>query len=103
MIDILRGVAPFPKETYRSYSEFEAYLETSESKRKLRWLHERSLASKEATVTLSGTCGLCLTPTTFTASTRGGEPAPNGLMPNWREELRCGCERRFINRQRALL
>ena len=103
MTNILNGVAPFPMESFRSYSEFESYLAASNSKHGLRWLHERSLASTEKKVVVSGTCGLCLTPTTFTAPTRGGESAPNGLVPNWREGLECGCEYRLINRQRALL
>ena len=99
----LIGVAPFPLETFRSYAEFEAYLAASDAKRGLRWLHELSLASTEKSVTLNGTCGLCLAPTVFTASTRGGEMAPNGRIPNWREGLACGCGHRLINRQRALL
>jgi hypothetical protein len=101
--NILNGVAPFPMETFRSYSEFESYLTATDAKRGLRWLHERSLASMEKTVAVRGTCGLCLTPTTFTAPTHGGESAPNGRVPNWREGLHCGCEYRLFNRQRALL
>lgn len=100
---VMNGVAPFPMRIFRSHSEFESYLADSDSTRGLRWLHERSLASTEKTVSVSGTCGLCLAPTTFTAWTRGGDPAPNGWVPNWREGLLCGCERRLINRQRALL
>jgi hypothetical protein len=99
----LIGVAPLRVETFRSYSEFEAYLAASDKNRRLRWLHERSLASTEKAVTLNGTCGLCLAPTAFTSSTHGGELVPHGRVPNWREGLACGCEYRLINRQRALL
>ena len=97
------AVVPFRMNVFRDYPEFEHYLRASDAQRGARWLHERSLASPGETVTLQGTCGLCLQPTRFTASTRGGEAVPGGRVPNWREGLACSCEHRLISRERALL
>ena len=88
---------------FKNYSEFKLYLNTSDAQRRVKWQYERSLASLEEAVVLSGTCGLCLQPTHYTAPTRGGESAPGGRVPNWREGLACSCEHGLINRERALL
>lgn len=96
-------VAPLRIQVFRGYAEFVEYLSMSDEQRGVRWAHERSLASPNKSLVLSGTCGLCLQPTTFTSATCGGEVAPGGLVPNWREGLVCDCEHQLINRERALL
>jgi hypothetical protein len=68
-----------------------------------RWLYEQSLASQSERVILAGSCGLCLEEVEFASSTEGGEATAAGRVPNWREGMVCSCDRRLINRQRALL
>jgi hypothetical protein len=96
-------VAPFRTVEFRERAEFEEYSKASEGLRGDRWLYEQSLATLEDAVRLPGTCGLCLTETVFTASTRGGESAAGGRVPNWREELVCDCRQRLSNRHRAVM
>lgn len=103
MSDLPVAVPPFRNEVFESYEEFESYLRTSDALRGNRWLYERSLASPAEWVILPGTCGLCLQPTQFRTSTRGGEVAPGGRVPNWREGLACDCAYALVNRERALL
>lgn len=66
-------------------------------------MYEQSLATPEAEIVLSGTCGICLNEARFTAKTRGGEAVSGGRVPNWRDQLACDCELQLINRERALL
>ena len=103
MPEALPAAPPFRMEIFESYEEFEHYLHTSDALRGSRWLHERSLASSAEWLVLPGTCGLCLQPTQFKALTHGGELAPGGRVPNWREGLACDCTHALVNRERALL
>ncbi|SDE31947.1 hypothetical protein [Belnapia rosea] len=97
------STAPFRAAEFRSREEFESYLKENERLMADRWLHEQSLASRSDRVVLDGTCGLCLEEAEFTSHTDGGEATAAGRVPNWREGMMCSCDRRLINRQRALL
>ena len=103
MSETLPTVPPFRMNMFETYDEFEQFLHASDALRGSRWLYERSLASPADALVLAGTCGVCLRPTRFTASTRGGELAPGGRVPNWREGLSCDCTYGLVNRERALL
>ncbi len=106
MVDVTTAqadVAGFRMTEFRDYREFEHYLKEFESTRAYRWLYEQSLASLSPSVVINGTCGVCLSEACFTAPTRGGEVTPAGRVPNWREGLACNCDKRMINRERALL
>ncbi len=103
MTESLAKTAPFRTDVFRNQEEFALYLRASDAERGARWLYERSLASRGEAVVLPGTCGLCLQPTRFTSPTHGGEQAPGGRVPNWREGQACGCEHQLISRERALL
>jgi len=96
-------VAPFRMTEFRERAEFVEYMKHSAVLRGDRWLYEQSLATLDDAVVLQGTCGVCLTEASFTASTRSGEQVAGGRVPNWREELVCDCKHRLSNRQRALL
>jgi hypothetical protein len=97
------AVAPFRFAEFRSREEFDDYLRDNERLMGARWLYEQSLASQGAQVVLAGSCGLCLEDAEFTSPTEGGEATAAGRVPNWREGMTCNCDRRLINRQRALL
>jgi hypothetical protein len=99
----ISSVAPFRVAEFRSREEFDDYLKDNERLLGHRWLYEQSLASEEEQVVLAGSCGLCLEEAEFTSRTEGGEATMAGRVPNWREGMICNCERRLINRQRALL
>jgi len=97
------AVAPFRMTEFRERAEFVEYMRHSATLRGDRWLYEQSLATPDDEVVVHGTCGVCLTEASFTASTRSGDPVAGGRVPNWREELVCDCKQRLSNRQRALL
>jgi hypothetical protein len=97
------STAPFRVAEFRSKREFESYLKANARLMANRWLYEQSLASPANQVVLAGTCGLCLDEVEFTSATKNGEMTGAGCVPNWREGMVCSCERRLINRQRALL
>jgi hypothetical protein len=99
----LAGVARFRMTEFRDREEFDLYLREIDALISNRWLYERSLATLKDAVVLAGTCGLCLEPAHFTASTRGGEAVGAARLPNWREGLVCDCDQRLINRERALM
>jgi hypothetical protein len=96
-------VVGFPAIEFRSFAEFDQYYRQEKPLIDLRWRYEQSLATTEKRLLMNGTCGLCLVPVTFTSSSSGGEITTGGRVPNWRENLVCACERRLINRERALL
>jgi len=96
-------VAGFPAIDFRSYAEFDQFYREQKPLIDLRWRYEQSLATTDKRLLIEGTCGLCLVPVTFASDTSGGDIAAGGRVPNWRENLACACERRLINRERALL
>jgi hypothetical protein len=96
-------VVGFPAVEFRSFAEFDQFYRAQKPLIDLRWRYEQSLATTDKRLLMEGTCGLCLVPVTFTSDTAGGEMAADGRVPNWRENLVCACERRLINRERALL
>ncbi len=93
----------FPAVEFRSFTEFDQFYREQKPLIDLRWRYEQSLATTDKRLLIDGTCGLCLVPVTFTSDTAGGEITAGGRVPNWRENLVCACERRLINRERALL
>jgi hypothetical protein len=94
----------FQASRLESFAEFELLRQESAPLFDARYLYERSLASHDNAITLEGTCGACLSVTSFAASTLHAEILPDGRrVPNWREELACGCEARLINRYRAVM
>ena len=100
---VAAGVAPFPCQVFRSRDEYALHAEDGASVRTNRWLFEQSLASSSETLTLQGTCGICLCQTRFTSTTRGGEVTAAGHVPNWREAMVCDCTQPLTNRERSLL
>ncbi len=69
-----------------------------------RCRHEQALGSKDGSITLTGTCALCLRVTRFTSATIGGSLTDDGRMvANWREQQVGGCRHSLNSRQRALL
>ncbi|WP_298285548.1 hypothetical protein [Acidocella sp.] len=98
------GLAPrFPAWRFRAKSEFDEFLKTRQPVLDSRHLHQLSLATREKTFERPGTCAVCLCPTLFQAAVNGEILSDGKRMPNWREELQCGCARRLNNRQRAVL
>ncbi len=94
----------FPGIEFLSQLDFQDYHRDGRPGIDADYLHERSLASARPEIELSGTCAPCLRPTTFLSSTEGGEIVPGGRrVPNWREELACGCADRLNARYRATL
>lgn len=86
------GVVPFPSVRLRSEAEFADYERLHEPVLADRYLYERSLASSAPSFTMAGTCQACRLPTTFVATTDGGEHLGDGRrVPNWRETLTSGC------------
>jgi len=96
-------VVSFPAVDFRSFAEFDQFYREQKPVIDLRWRYEQSLATTDKRLLMDGTCGLCLVPVTFTSATSGGEITAGGRVPNWRENLVCACERRLINRERALM
>jgi SAM-dependent methyltransferase len=93
-----------PCEVFRSAEAFRAFRRAQADLLDARYGRERALGSREALLRLDGTCGLCLAVTRFDSATAGGETTPDGrLVPNWREQQRCGCVHRLGCRERALL
>ncbi len=93
-----------PCEVFRSAEAFRAFRRARADLLDTRYGRERALGSREAFLRLDGTCGLCLAVTRFDSATAGGETTPDGrLVPNWREQQRCGCVHRLGCRERALL
>ncbi len=94
----------FPAVVFRSHAEFQSYLRDHQSGLDAHYAYELSLATNDAFLTLKGTCAPCLRPSTFASSTQDGERTADGRrIPNWREQMRCDCEDRLIERQRALI
>lgn len=94
----------FPAVSFKSFEEFQSYSEKHQSALDNRYAYEVSMATHESFLTHKGTCASCLRPATFASSTQGGKKAPDGrTLPNWREEMRCDCEDRFIGRHRAVI
>jgi SAM-dependent methyltransferase len=94
----------FPAVGFASHSEFKSYLAANQSRLDARYEYELSLATMEAKIVRPGTCAPCLRPTDFVSETENGETLPDARrLPNWREEVRCGCDDRLINRQRAVV
>lgn len=93
-----------PCEVFRSAEAFRAFRHAQADLLDTRYGRERALGSREAFLRLDGTCGLCLAVTRFDSATAGGEATPDGrLVPNWREQQRCGCAHHLGCRERALL
>ena len=100
----LAGSIRFPACVVGSVGEFRQF--TSENRDLIdeRYRRELALASKDKTVTLRGSCGLCLLVTNFKSDTAGGQLMPDGRRtPNWREQQVCECEYALTSRERALL
>ncbi len=96
--------ARFPGRSFISKAEFDEYVRENRDRVDARYRHELDFASMEPEVSLPGTCAPCLRPTSFTSRTGGGERLPDGrMLPNWREELACGCEDRINADARAVL
>jgi SAM-dependent methyltransferase len=94
----------FPAVAFKSHEEFQSYLREHQSGLDAHYAYELSLATNDAFLTCKGTCAPCLRPSTFVSSTQDGERTTDGRrMPNWREQMRCDCEDRLIERQRALI
>ena len=89
--------------TFDSYESFFDYRQKAEKTLGVRWLYERTLASRQSEISHDGTCGVCWRPCTFRSSTRSGEVAPGGRLPSWREEQICDCNYSLISRERAAL
>jgi hypothetical protein len=95
---------PFRSTSLVSLAEFAEFTRENQPLLDARYLHERTLGSAEASISLDGTCAPCLRRARFSARTQGDDIMPDGrLVPNWREELHCDCEDRLNNRSRALL
>ena len=60
-------------------------------------------ATTKPDLTLAGTCGVCLRPATFRASTARSEPTATGRVPAWREQLHCDCDSALPAHHRAIL
>jgi hypothetical protein len=98
------GVAPrFPAWRFRGQAEFLAFLKDHQESLDRRHLRQLSLATREKTLESQGTCAACRCPTGFCSAVNGEALSDGRRMPNWREELQCGCARRLNNRQRAVL
>ncbi len=98
------AAARFPARSFISKAEFDEHIREVRDRVDARYQHELELASTESGMSWPGTCAPCLRPTTYTSRTAGGERLSDGrLLPNWREELFCGCEDRIDARGRALL
>jgi SAM-dependent methyltransferase len=94
----------FPAVRLESGAEFQQFRKETQPVFDARWLYEQSLGSREAVIPLEGTCGVCVAPSTFSASTEHGEVlSDQRRVPNWRETLACGCEYGLVNRHRAVL
>ncbi len=94
----------FPAVAFRSHADFQSYLRDHQSALDAHYAYELSLATNDAFLTCKGTCAPCLRPATFVSSTQDGERTADGRrIPNWREQMRCDCEDRLIERQRALI
>jgi SAM-dependent methyltransferase len=88
----------------RSAADFLAFRKASSDLLDERYRREQSLATKEPLLSLDGSCGICLLPTSFLSRTEGGTQTEDGrLVPNWRERQSCSCGRALNNRSRALL
>lgn len=94
----------FPAVAFKSHEAFQSYLGEHQSRLDAHYAYELSLATNDDFLTCKGTCAPCLRPSTFVSSTQDGERTNDGRrMPNWREQMRCDCEDRLIERQRALI
>ncbi len=93
----------FPAWRFHAQADFTAFLKTHQSVLDSRHLYQLSLATREARLESPGTCAICLHPTCFSSAVNGEILNDGKRMPNWREEMQCGCARRLNNRQRALL
>jgi hypothetical protein len=94
----------FPATGFRSYDEFQSYLQANRSRLDSQYEYELSLATKDEKIISSGTCAPCLRPVSFVSATAHGEKTSDARrIPNWREQMRCQCDDRLISRQRALI
>ncbi len=93
----------FPAWQFRSHAEFVAFLKEHQSILDGRHLYQLSFATHKGRLEQPGTCAACRYPTCFNSSTNGEQLNDGKCLPNWREEMRCGCPRRLTNRERAAL
>jgi SAM-dependent methyltransferase len=94
----------FPAMGFRSFDEFTAWRQGNQDWLDARYAYEVSLATREPTLSQSGTCAPCLRPASFLSSTQAGERVPDGRrMPYWPHQMRCDCADRLSGRQRAIV
>jgi hypothetical protein len=94
----------FPATALDSYASFQRFRETSRDLLDDRYRREQSLATRQKSLELDGTCAVCLRVTRFLSQSAGGEATPDGArVPHWREEQHCGCAFSLNSRKRALL
>lgn len=93
----------FPAWQFRSQAEFKSFLKSRQPDLDAQHLHQLSLAIRGEQMEQAGTCAICHSPTRFTSVLNGEILNDGRRLPNWREEMRCGCARRLTNRQRAVL
>jgi SAM-dependent methyltransferase len=94
----------FPSTGLDSFEAFRRFRESRADYLDDCYRREQSLATVAPSVTVTGTCALCLQVTQFVSHTAGGERTVDGrAVPNWREQQSCGCDDRLNSRERAVL
>jgi len=94
----------FPAIGFRSQAEFNAWRREHQSALDARYLYECGLATRDPTIVRPGTCAPCLRPAIFESATQPGERLADGRrMPYWPRQMRCDCEDRLTNRERAVI
>lgn len=90
-------------ESFGGLAEFREFRKRHAATLSARAERDHSHAAAERSVRLAGTCGLCLQPAVFTASTARGQNVATGRVPFWRDQLGCDCEAALLAHERAML
>ena len=95
----------FPYATFASAAAFAEFSGDSQRLFDARYAYEVALAraARENSHISPGTCGICLSQTTFSTIIPDAAPHTENPEPNWREEQVCACPERLNARFRAML